>query len=211
MVAPSAAALVIRAALQRDFLPVTNVLTEAFSESSVAGWLDPNEGRRRLTVLAYIGGMVRQALAAGVVRVAEDSKEIVGAALWTMHHGSGRPGGSTLPRSGTDRALTEVHRRRRQLDRLVGERRPDDVACQQLACLGVRPDRQGQGIGSYLLIGHHAFLHVTETPAYLFAPDDNLHTFFERHGYSGIGPAHLLPGGLTMRAMWRPPGPADPR
>ncbi len=210
MMASTAAALVIRDAIPRDFLPITNVLTAALAESPIARWLDPEEGRRRLTMLAYIGGLVRQTITAGVARVAEESGEIVGAALWALHDGRNQFVGSRLA-DDTDRTLTEVHRRRRQLDHLAGERRPRDLACQQLACLGVRPDRQGRGVGSHLLIGHHAFLHLTKTPAYLVAPDDILPSWFERYGYSGVGPEQLLPGGLPMQAMWRPPGRADPR
>jgi GNAT superfamily N-acetyltransferase len=209
MVNSLSSTLVIRNAIPRDFLPVTKVLAAAFVESSVAGWLDPVEQRRQLTVLAYIGGLVRRTIGAGVARVAEDGNEIVGAALWSVHSGEGQSVAARLAGGGTDRALTEVHRRRRELDRLVDVRRPRDVACQQLVCVGVRPDRQGKGIGSRLLIGHHASLHVTGTPAYLVASAGRPQTWFERYGYSGIGPPQLLPGGPPVQAMWRPPGPAD--
>jgi GNAT superfamily N-acetyltransferase len=210
MAPSSAPALVFRNALARDFLPVTTILAAAFVESPVACWLDPNDQRRRLTLLAYIGDLVRRTIGTGGARVVEDGGEIVGAALWSVHSGAGQSVAARLAGRATERALTEVHRRRRELDRLVDDRRPRDVACQQLVCLGVRPDRQGQGIGNSLLIGHHAFLHVTNTPAYLVASADRPQTWFERYGYSGIGPTQLLPGGLPVQAMWRPPGPADP-
>ena len=210
MAPSSAPALVIRDATPRDFSPVTKILSAAFAESPVARWLDPADQRRQLTVLAYVGGLVRRTIGAGVARVAEDGNEVVGAAMWSVHCGAGQSVAARLAGGATDRALTEVHRRRRDLDRLLDVRRPRDVACQQLVCLGVRPDRQGTGIGSYLLIGHHAFLHVTNTPAYLVAPADRPLTWFERYGYSGIGPPQLLPGGPPVQAMWRPPGPADP-
>ncbi len=209
--APSfAPALVIRDATSRDFSSVTKILAAAFAESPVARWLDPDDQRRHLTVLAYIGGLVRRTIGAGVARVAEDGNEIVGAAMWSRHSDAGQSVAARLASGGADRALTEVHRRRRDLDRLMDVRRPRDVACHQLVCLGVRPDRQGTGIGSYLLIGHHAFLHVANTPAYLVAPADRPPTWFERYGYSGIGPPQLLPGGPPVQAMWRPPGPAEP-
>jgi GNAT superfamily N-acetyltransferase len=209
MVASSAAALVIRDALPQDFSPVTNMLTAALAGSAVACWLDPDERRRRLTVLTYIGDLVRRTIAFGIARVAEDGNEIVGAAMWSVNSGTGRAVGASPASGGADRALTEVHRRRQQLDRLMDDRRPRDVACQQLVCLGVRPDRQGQGIGGCLLISHHAFLHVTGTPGYLVALDDCLQDWFEQHGYSAMGRPQLLTTGFLMQAMWRPPIPAD--
>jgi predicted N-acetyltransferase YhbS len=209
MALSSAPALVIRDATERDFSAVTKIVATAFVENPVACWLDPDASHRRLTVLAYIGGLVRRTIGAGVARVVEDGGEIVGAAMWSRHSGAGRSVAAMLVGGGTDRALTEVHRRRRELDRLVDVRRPRGVVCQQLLCVGVRPDRQGRGIGSSLLIAHHAFLHITGTPAYLVAAVGRPHAWFEQHGYSGLGPPQLLPGGPSMQAMWRPPGLAD--
>ncbi len=210
MVNSLSSTLVIRSAVPRDFLPITTVLTAALIDDPVARWLDPDERHRRLTVLAYIGGLVRHSIGSGMARVAVDGTEIVGAAMWSMHSGAGRSIASRLAYGNTDTALTEAHRRRRELDRVVDERRPRDVACQQLVSAGVRPDRQGQGVGSRLLLEHHAFLHVIQAPAYLVASAGHTETWFERHGYSAIGPPQLLPAGPPVQAMWRTPGPAAP-
>jgi hypothetical protein len=71
--------------------------------------------------------------------------------------------------------------------------------------LGVRPDRQGQGIGSFLLIGHHAYLHVAGIPAYLEANDPRNRNLYLRHGYVDVGPPIVLPTGLPIWPMWRAP------
>jgi GNAT superfamily N-acetyltransferase len=209
MVTPSSATPVIRDANPRDFLPITTMLTAALAGSPMACWLSPEGGSRRLTLLAYVGDLAQRAIASGIGRVAEHGGEIVGAALWSLHGRTDQFAREAFAGEGAERSLTGANQRQRLLNRFADGRRPRGVACQQLLCLGVRPDRQGQAIGSYLLIGHHAFLHVTRTPAYLVAPDDRLSTWFERYGYSGIGPPQLSADGLPMKAMWRPPGPAD--
>ena len=183
MAPSSAPTLVIRHATPRHFSPVIKILAAAFAESPVARWPDPADQRRQLTVFAYIGGLVRRAISAGVATVAEDGNEVEGAAMWSRHRGAAQSVAARLAGGGTDRALTDVHRYRQHLDHLVDARRPRDMACQQLVCLGVRPDRQRKGIGSYLLISHHAFLHITNTPVYVVALADRAPTWFKRYGY----------------------------
>lgn len=195
--------LTLREARPRDISAITRVLAASSLDGSVARWLDPDPDTRRMHALAYFGDIVGAAYTTGVVRVAADSGEIVGAALWFLHPiGEVRPDDVGEPASG-------VQRRLRLLDRLLDERHPRDRAHQHLAYLGVRPDRQNQGIGGALLIGHHAFLHVTGVPAYLEANDERNRELYLRHGYTDVGAPIVLPTGIPIWPMWRPPVAAD--
>jgi len=210
-VSQCAATLAIRDAHVGDAFAVTQVLSEALAESSLGRWLDPDPQARRASLLGHVGGLVVETIASGIVRVVEDSGKIVGAALWASHSRVNQPAAvAQAASSADDPAALPLQRRGRLLKQLAENGCRRRVSHHRLVYLGVRPDRQGQGIGSYLLIGHHALLHVTETPACLLADGGRNRELFERHGYAGIGPPQILPGGLRVQAMWRPPLPADP-
>ena len=69
-----------------------------------------------------------------------------------------------------------------------------------------RLGRQGQRIGSQLLLYHHAFVHAAGLPAYLHADDPRNHDLYQRHGYTTIGPPILIADTrLPLWAMWREP------
>lgn len=209
--APSAATLEIRDAHVGDAFAVTQVLSAALAESPLGQWLDPDPQTRRASLLGHVGGLVVETITSGIVRLVEDSGKIVGATLWSIHSQPDRPASVTQATSSADDpAAVRVQRRRRLLEQLVHHRCPRRTQHHRLAYLGVRPDRQGQDVGSYLLIGHHALLHVTGTPACVLADGAPSRELFEGHGYAGSGPPQTLPGGLRVWPMWRPPVPADP-
>jgi hypothetical protein len=52
---------------------------------------------------------------------------------------------------------------------------------------------------------------VIGVAAFVVAVDGQARRLFERHGYTAIGSPQVLPGGLPVWAMWRPPGRAGPR
>ncbi|MFG2042100.1 GNAT family N-acetyltransferase [Dactylosporangium sp. NPDC048998] len=72
-----------------------------------------------------------------------------------------------------------------------------------LASLAVRPDRQGQGMGSALLRHRHTQLDTDATPAYLEATGPRSRTLLQRHGYTAWGPIRI-PDGPALHPMWRP-------
>jgi GNAT superfamily N-acetyltransferase len=206
---PSAAKLTLRDAHPQDRPAITEVLAAAFAESVVARWLDPDPDTRFPHALDYFRTTVDRAMSAGVVRVADERGEILAAGLWFPHPAGGEPagrsvGGSDLVGGGAG----AVFERLRLLERLLDERHPHGPAHHHLAYLGVRPDRQRQGIGSYLLIGYHAYLHVVGIPAYLEADDQRNHELYLRHGYTDVGAPIVLPDGTPIWPMWRPPAPA---
>ena len=89
-------------------------------------------------------------------------------------------------------------------DAALERHHPAGVAHHHLAILAVRPDIQGQGIGTALLRAYHAMLdHDGGTPAYLEASDLRTRQLYLAHGYTGHGPPIHLPGGPRMYPMWR--------
>jgi GNAT superfamily N-acetyltransferase len=231
---PSAARLTLRDAQPQDRSAITGVLATAFADSDVGRWLDPDPDTRLPHALGYFGTTVNQAMATGTVRVADERGQVLAAAVWFPHpmasvrsdgptglseggavSTAGGTAGDGAPANGAagdgaagDGAGVAVFERLRLLRRLMDERHPYGPAHHHLAYLGVRPDRQRQGIGSYLLIGHHAYLHVAGIPAYLEANDPRNRQLYLRHGYTDVGAPIVLPNGIPIWPMWRPPAPA---
>ncbi len=204
----SPAALVIRDATPRDTYEVSQTLAAAFTGSRLGCWLDPDVRSRPGTLLSGIAAVVTEVMASGIVRVVEDGGHVVAVAVWSLDSsGPIRAVGDVWADSG---ARASVQGRWKLLDELAQTRRPLHLTHQQLVLLGVRPDRQGEGLSSYLLIGHHALLHVTGVAAYALA-DESSHSLLLRHGYTAIGPPRLLPDRVPVWVMWRPPSPADVR
>ena len=72
------------------------------------------------------------------------------------------------------------------------------------AFIGVRPDRQGNGIGSALLAHMEARLDAEGLPAYLEASSERNRALYVRHGFDVTGEVRL-PDGPPMWLMWREP------
>ena len=197
---PSTANLTLRDAQPQDRTTIIEILAGAFADGDVARWLDPDPGTRRAHSCGYFHATVDHALAYGTVRVADECGEVLGAALWLPY-----PVPSPIVEPA---AAGPVFERLYLLERLLDERHPRTPAHYHLAYLGVRPDRQGEGIGSCLLIGQHAYLHVAGIPAYLEANDPRNHELYLRHGYADAGAPIVLPTGIAIWPMWRPPIPA---
>jgi hypothetical protein len=190
---------------------VTQVLAAAFTGSPLAWRPDPTPMNRQQTALGYVGGLVQTALTSGIVRIARNGDEVVGAALWSPFSRPCQPARAAHGDQEHESGGKETRKRRGLLDRFADGRLLPTCAFQQLVCIGVKPQLQGRGGGSRLLIDHHAFLHLIDTPAFAVVTGGRMQGLLERHGYTAIGPPELLPGAVLASAMWRPPGPADPR
>ena len=182
-----AAKLVLRGGEPHEVAAVAGVLAAAYAGGDVDRWLGVTADSRA----AHFRTVAASAFADGIVRVADEDGSLIGASLWFPH--------PAVPVPPAPSPL---------LGRQLASRHPSEPAHHYLACLGVRPDRQRQGIGTYLLIGHHAYLHVTRTPAYLEANDPRNRALFLRHGYTDVGAPIVLSGGIPIWPMWRPPTPA---
>jgi GNAT superfamily N-acetyltransferase len=210
---PPTPTLTIRAATPADTPAAVRLLAAAYADSEIASWIVPDPAARRQYSLGLLQPAVDQALHHGVVQLATDRGEIIGAALWLAcpSPAAHQPTPSIPASPGeicTAGDLRAAAHRRRQLEWILLLRHPARPH-HHLTHLAVRPDRRGHGVGSQLLLYHHAYLHATGTPAYLEAPNSGSHDLFLRHGYTTVGPPVLLPGtGIPIRPMWRPPGPA---
>src|SRR6266700_1164008 len=77
----------------------------------------------------------------------------------------------------------------RTFDNLLDKHHPDSPRHDHLALLAVRPDRQGQGIGTALLTAYHQYLDRDDVqlPAYLEAGDIHTRSIYLKRGYVDHG------------------------
>nr|WP_221378318.1 hypothetical protein [Actinoplanes polyasparticus] len=202
----SSAALVVRDATVRDAFEVTQTLVAALTDSRLGSWLGMDDGSLSGSLLPWVAAVVTQATDSGIVRVVEENGRVVAAALWSLE--TARPVGVRRAFWPVNNAQPDVRSRWKLLEEVAQTRRPLHPAHQRLALLGVHPDRQGEGLSNYLLIGHHALLDVMGVAAYALA-DESSRGLLSRHGYTAVGESRLLPGRMPVWAMWRPPAPAD--
>lgn len=195
MVTTSAAPRVVCDGLARDAFTVTRLLTVAFAGTSLGRWLDPDPRTRPGSVQAHVAAAVATTVRTGIVRLAKDGDEVVGAALWSLHS-------SGLPAS-PDVAARPV-RRCSLLAETADRYCPLAMPVQRLVCLGVPPGRQGVGVGSGLLAGHHDLLDRCQVSAFVLADADG-RALFGRHGYHPLVGSPVLLGGLAVWPMLRRP------
>ncbi|GGK89833.1 GNAT family N-acetyltransferase [Mangrovihabitans endophyticus] len=208
---PPSLNLVIRDAGHDDQAAIVRVLVTAFSAGPVARWIDPDPVSRDGHSTGYFAAAVEVAIACGLARLAAENGDVVAAALWLPHTETAQAGTATPRRlRPPDRrtaspAAVAAWRRLHALEALLADRHPTHPH-HHLSFIGVRPDRQGRGIGTYLLDGHHAYLDGLSMPAYLEANDPRNRKLYQRHGYTDLGGALVLPGGgVRVWPMWREP------
>ncbi len=159
---------------------------------------------RRAAFPGYFRLYVEHAIEDGIV---EPTPDRAAAARWIPGDGPGTPPGGyagrlaalTGPYLGNFLAFDE------QLDR----HHPADAFHHHLAILAVRPDRQGQGLGTALLAARHAALDDQGIPAYLEASDERTRLIYLAHGYADRGGPIEFADGVRMYPMWREPRTGD--
>jgi GNAT superfamily N-acetyltransferase len=178
------------------------VIADAFHDLAPSRWLIPDDVGRRKIFPGYFRLFVEHALANGVVHTTPARTAV---ALWlpVREHGQDLPANYEQRLAAATDPWTYMFR---ALDAALDRHHPVGVAHHYLALLAVRPDRQGQGIGTALLDAYHARLdHDLGMPAYLEASDQRTRRIYLAHGYADHGPAIRLPGGPVMHPMWRQP------
>jgi GNAT superfamily N-acetyltransferase len=184
-----------------DIETLARVIAEAFFPLAVCRWLIPDGPARRAAFPAYFRLYVEHAIADGIV---ETTPGRDAAALWIPGDGPAEPPGSYTEQLA---AITGPHLDRfLAFDRQLDRHHPAGVLHEHLAILAVRPDRQGQGIGTALLDARHADLEDQGIPAYLEASDERTRRIYLAHGYNDRdgGPIELAHG-VRMYPMWRQP------
>jgi GNAT superfamily N-acetyltransferase len=194
----------VRTVTRADGPAVTRALSGAFFDDPVFRWIYPDEGRRAGALPGFFDLFGEAIGRHGVSLAVGDG---VGAALWVP------PGEQVVEEpeaAGFMRALAALAPE--DAERLetcfeVMEAHHPAARCWYLNLLGVRPEHQGQGIGSAMLRVALARADEAGEPAYLEATTPANRRLYERHGFAVTGEL-VLPDGPTMWPMWRDPAAA---
>ena len=199
---PGAAAIGIVPAGEADIEVLSQVIADAFFPLAPCQWLIGDEAARREIFPGYFRMYVEHAMADGLVHTTPGRDA---AALWI-------PLGPQLPEppDGYDEHLAEITgqwvERFVVFDGELDDHHLTGAEHHHLAILAVRPDRQGQGIGTALLDAHHAVLDEQGMTAYLEASDERTRRIYLRHGYADHGTPIHLHGGLLAGGGHLAPG-----
>jgi GNAT superfamily N-acetyltransferase len=194
----------IEIASRADAAALADALAAAFDDDPVFRWFSPDDRRRHAMLPGFFAVFVDAFMTHGETytgaRLA--GARLAGAALWSA------PGTDPL---NTDPAYAE------RLAEVAGADAPrlfeiveilEAHAPQEpyyhLQFLGVRPERQGAGLGGRLMAPGLARCDGEGAPVYLEATSDRNRALYERHGFRAHGQIRL-PGGPALWRMWREP------
>lgn len=225
------AAVAVRAATRADFPRVADALASAFFDNPITIWHVPDESRRLDVMREFFTALLENVYTRfGLVYT--NAGEVASGAMWIAHDAQGdrekKPGlpvewcrTCNTPRAlgrlphnmvvppetsaELERALAVVFRdspRTFELFELFDAHHPQDPHyCLQF--IGVRPDRQGTGIGSALLRAMLDRCDLEGAAAYLEA-DEKSRFLYLKHGFEASG-KRRVPRGPTFWPMWRAP------
>jgi len=198
----------IRTAGERDRELVVRLLDEAFQDDPVSGWVFPSEAYRRATHGKLMAVFTDIVLAEGRVHLTDDG---TACALWLSmpaddHDDKGEEIGEDADGPARLREVVDPGNERVELiGRLTDAVHPTGRAHEYLWMIGVRPDRQGEGLGTALIQRVLDRCDREGLPAYLEASNARSRTLYERLGFVFTGRAVDLPDGPQMWPMWREP------
>lgn len=186
---------------------LSQVIADAFFDLPPSPWLISDLEARRAIFPGYFQIFVEQTLAGGVVQTTLKRDAV---ALWLPVDPS------PDPRGPDDGAAGEYGRRLMAatspwterfllFDAALERSHPAGQAHHHLAILAVRPDRQGQGVGTRMLRAYHRVLDEADGAAYLEASHPRNRELYRRHGYVDRGQPIELPDGPCLYPMWRAP------
>jgi ribosomal protein S18 acetylase RimI-like enzyme len=182
----------VRVATAADHRVVVDDLLEAFMDDPVLCWVFPDSDRRRRYGRHFFELTARRLLPGGLAWRADG-----GAALWAA------PGRwrESFPQSLRLSIATfpGIRRRSPRVARglLALEARHPQEPHLYLPTIGVRPDRQGRGLGSALLRPGLQYADAAGLPAYLESSSPRNVALYERHGFA-VTAEHTLPGGPAL-------------
>ena len=197
--------LELRPATARDIASLSGVLADAFFDDPVFGWLMPDANKRRARLRRYFGiDLSHLTLPRGRVWT---TSNLSGAAL-SLPPGKWRVPPLTTLRHGT--AFGSHLLRAARIGAAIEWRHSHEPRGPHyyVRDVGVRPDMQGQGLGSALLAPTLERCDREGLPAYLEASSERNAALYERHGFRVI--RELRVGGSPpLRLMLRPPHPTQ--
>lgn len=182
---------------------LSQVTATAFYELPPSRWLVPDPDVRRQILPGYFRLVVEHAIAHGIVYTTEDRAAVAG---W-LPAGQQPPAPPVAPDELLSAVTDPWTSRFLAFDAALAQHHPAIGAHHHhLAMIGVRPDRQGQGLGTALLQAHHDLLDRTGLPAYLEAASLSTRGVYLRRGYADHGARPMrLPDGTPMYPMVRDP------
>lgn len=188
---------VLRLAAAEDVQRLKTVLTEAFFEDPILGWLMPEDAKRLARLRRYFGIELRHlALARGRVWTTDD---LAGAAL-SLPPGAWR---SPLRVTLLEGSAFGIHLSRAARMGAAIEWRHPRERHYYVRDVGVHPDMQGKGLGSALLRPTLDRCDREGLPAYLEASSDRNAALYERHGFQVTGELRVG-SSPPLRLMLRP-------
>jgi GNAT superfamily N-acetyltransferase len=173
-------------------------LHAAFMRDPVLSWVFPDEAKRRRYGRHYFEMQARRLVPGGLAWRADG-----GGALWA---GAGRWRESPLEALRLGAASLRglwPHGGRVARGLLGIESRHPREPHLYLAVLGVRPEQQGQGLGTALLQPGISEADRLGLPAYLESSNPRNVPLYERHGFE-VTEEVQLPSGPPVWLMWRP-------
>jgi GNAT superfamily N-acetyltransferase len=184
---------------------LATTLAEAFHKDPVWGpFFFPDEKRRAPRLERFFAAELEK-VALPLGEVWTTSGDVRGVAIWAppgLWRVPLRTALAQLPTMlGTfGSALPRVVRALRAIER----RHPHEPPHYYLAFLGVAPPHQGRGVGTALMRPVLERCDRERFPAYLEASTARSAACYERVGFA-VQEEVSIPGGPTLRLMWRPP------
>jgi ribosomal protein S18 acetylase RimI-like enzyme len=193
----------IRAAEPADLRTVADTLARAFLNDPIFVWVFPEEeGRLEKMVHFFTAGMEPIIVSQGGRLEMTDGGD--GAALWAApgHWADAVP---PLPDREPPAPVVDAVGLRKLgvLFETLHAHHPTD-AHWYLEGIGVRPDRQGEGVGSSLIAAGLRRADAASVPAYLETQNPTNIPLYERHGFEVVGEMDIPLDGPHMWRMWRP-------
>ncbi|WP_394430538.1 GNAT family N-acetyltransferase [Streptomyces sp. SGAir0957] len=193
---------------ERDF--VVELLDEAFMDDPVSSWVFPDVERRRARHSYLMGAFTDATFADGYIDLAEDGTAV---ALWmdipeASDEGQGQSQDQDAGEDGPAQVRAAVdpdNERVEQIARLTEAAHPTGRAHAYLWMIGVKPERQGEGLGTALMAPVLERCDREGLPAYLEASNARSRALYERLGFVFTGTAVDLPDGPSLWPMWREP------
>jgi hypothetical protein len=182
---------------------IAKLVADSLHTSTIAGWLVPDEDRRRSVLTAVSRIWIEHALLCGEAFLLGDRSA---AAVWFHRYRPIPPPANYRKRLAA--ACGDHLDRFRTLDRVFNAHRPTD-AHNHLAFLAAPPAVWRHGRASALLARCLVRMDRLALPAYAEATTAAEAALYTRHGYLAHDP-FALPDGTTVHPLWRPPAGQPP-
>jgi ribosomal protein S18 acetylase RimI-like enzyme len=193
----------VRPAHAGDAEAMTHILATGFREDPPLAWILPDPGDRERLSRAFFAPFVDMVLTDGHAYVSTD---LSGTALWldVDIDADRADDGAAFRQRFIDGLGQEYANRFFVLDDLFTAHHPGHESHSYLMFIGVRPERQCQGVGTALLAAGLAAADAVSRPAYVEASSTRNAALYGRHRFESMNSSLALPDGPSIYPMWRP-------